>query len=238
MENNSNISNQHRLSIRFSSDGFSLYIHDESNKLISSKEISCSTFAITKKEIINLLSNETETLHEFKKIELICESSVYTSIPSTFFNAENASDFLKFQFKKGEIESIICNTIPTIDNVIIFSIPKALHNALEAHFGNISIIHHLTHLLLKEISGTKENIVHIQIRSTFFDAIVETNGKIQLINSFAYNSNEDICYYILNIFEKLSLDSETCQVKLYNAKNKLNLKILLEKYIKNCFLVN
>lgn len=238
MENTPDILFQYRLSIRFNSDGFSLYIYDTSNLLLTTKEIPCSLFSLTEQEIIKLLSNETESLQKFETTNLICESPVYTTVPDTFFRTENARDFLQFQMDKDKIESIIYNPIPGWGNVVIFSIPKALHKALETHFENIRIIHHITHFLSEEITRNKENIIYIRTRSRAFDAIVQLNGVTHLINSFSYNSDEDICFYILKIFENLSLDAENCQLQLFNAKNKQNLISLLQKYIKHCIIAN
>ena len=221
---------QYLLSIRLSSDGFNLSVFDESNVLLSSKKVFASLFSLSADDIIRLIT--PETLLNYRTVRLICESDTYTFIPAAFFNPEEATDFLHFQFKPAKTDQILYNRIPKWDTVNVFSIPKTVHIALKQLFPDAETEHHLSYFLNENVKPLNEDSVYIVVRSKIMDVLVISREGILLINSYTFNTPEDFTYYILNIFDKLSLDTENCNVALYNAYKQPELKKTLELYLK------
>jgi len=220
---------QYLLSIRLNSEGFNLSVFDESSVLLSSKKISISLFTLPVDEIIKIMTPETEL--NFRSVRLIFESDIYTFIPAPVFKMEEATDILHFQFKPDKNVKIILNRIPKWETVNVFTIPKSLHQAITVLFPKAIIEHHLSYFLNEFVKLQSENTVYIQIRSNIMDVVVITNGNIQLINSYSYNTPEDFTYYTLNLFDNLSLDTEKCKVVLFNSDKKPELQKTLEKYL-------
>lgn len=227
-------SNEYSLSIRLSSDGFSLCVYDESNSLLSTKKVSISLFSMSEEEINQLLILEKETQLNFKDIRLICESDNYTFVPAQIFKPEEARDFLLFQHELNKKDQILVNMLPVWDIVNVFCIPNALYNALTHLFPNSPIEHHVSWFLTDKVQFGSESNLQIWVRPKMMDVVVLTNGNLILINSFAYNTPEDFTYFTLNIFEQLSLETEKHIVKLFHLEKKRELLESLEKYIKHC----
>ncbi|MDD3322512.1 MAG: DUF3822 family protein [Paludibacter sp.] len=223
--------NQYSLSIRFYSDGFSFYAYDESAKLLSKKNILVSILSANENAIYQLVNSEIESQLAFKNIRLICESEKYTLIPTDLFTPETASDFLHFEHESEKNEKIIFSSIEEWDNTLVSSIPLHLHNAMEKLYPGINIEHHLFNFLTQEIKTYKKDGLHVLARAKILDILLLKNGRIELLNSFIYNTPEDFTYFVLNVFEKLSLDTETLQVCVYKLAKKTEIKELLNKYI-------
>jgi len=220
---------QYLLSIRLSSDGFRLSVFDESSVLLTSKKTSNSLFSLSSDEIIKIITPDVQL--NYRTVRLICESDRYLFIPASIFRSEEAADMLHFQFKPVKTDQIILNRIPKWDTVNVFSIPKSVHIALTKMFPDAIIEHHLSYFLTKFIKLQNGNSVYIQVRNNIMDVVIITNGGIQLINSYSFNTPEDFTYYTLNLFDTLSLDTENCKVFLYNSDNKPELQKTLEKYL-------
>ena len=220
---------QYLLSIRISGEGFSISVVDETGELLSSKKVSKTLFALSSDEVIKLLT--PETLLNYRTVRLICESNTYTFIPAPVFKPEEAADLLHFQHKPVKTDQIMLNRIPKWDTVNVFSIPKTVQQALTQLFPDASIEHHLSYFLSEHIKLQNENCVYIYVRNTIMDIVVIANGGLLLINSFAFNTPEDFTYYILNLFDKLPIDTETCRVRLYTAEKKPELQKMLELYL-------
>ncbi len=223
--------NNYSLSIRFHSDGFSFYVYDESEKLLSKKEIKNPVLAATEQAIYKTVSNEPESQLAFKNIRLICESDVYTLIPTEFFEEATASDFLHFEREKEKNEKIIFSVLEYPKNTLISAIPLHFYNAMRKLYPEVKVTHHLDELLSEKLKNYEKDSLHVLARNNAIDIIVFKNNNIELINSYSYSTPEDFVYFTLNIFEKLSLDNETLQTQIYNLGSKDEIKELLKKYI-------
>jgi len=221
--------NEYHLSIRFSPDGFDLWVCNELNVQLSSKRVSVSLFSFSAGEIVKLLT--PELLLNYRTVRLICESDQYTFVPAPVFKPESAADFLHFQFNPAKNNQILFNPIPQWDSVNIFSIPKTVHDALSQLFPDTRIEHHLGYFLTENVKLQNDSGVYISVRSAMMDVVVIVNGVILLINSFSFNTPEDFTYHTLNLFDKLHLDIENCNVVLYNADKKPELQKTLELYL-------
>jgi len=234
MEETSNFqqNNQYSLSIRFSSDGFSLWVDDISGFLISSKTIARPFISLSKNDIVKIIEHEADALLNYQNIRLIYESDFYTFVPSTLFEIGNEIDFMFASNKIDKKDCIISNQISNWETVNIFSLPINLRDAINQLFDNVNIEHHLGYFLTEKIKLRNESGVNIWVRSKIMDVVVIINGNLHLINSFNYNSTEDFTYFTLNIFDQLSLDTNFCKLKLFNTEGNNEIQNIIQKYIK------
>lgn len=224
--------NQYSLSIRFSSDGFSLSVHDELNKLLSIKKVSAFLFSLSEEEIIRLLMHEPELQVNCKNIRLICELDTYAFVPASIFTPEQAELFLFYQDKKDTPEMILYNELTDWDMVNVFSIPLALHAALTHMYPDVVLEHHLSNFFTDKINPNNNNCLQIWVRPKMMDVVVMTDAKPVLINSFTYRSTEDFVYFTLHILEQLSLSAEKYDVRLHGMHKLNDLQMNVQKYVK------
>jgi hypothetical protein len=220
--------NTFKLSIRINLDGFLLSVYDQTSKL-TTKKVDASLATLTIDEITRLL--DTETQLNYLTIQLIFETDCYTFIPADIFRMEDAIDYLSFEHTLTPHESVLFNKIQSWNVVNVFSVPDNLHKALKQVFPNTVIEHHVSWFLSEKVLLQEPNCVFCWVREKTFDMVVLCDGKIQLINSFAYQTPEDFCYFTLNVYEKLGLETEKYELNLFNAANKPEIANLLEKYL-------
>jgi len=226
----STISNQYSLSIRISSDGFSLSVVDGSDSLISTKIIPTILTSLSAEQITTLINKETQI--NYRNIHLIYESDIYTFVPAPVFRSNEAADYLNFQQNKTTKNDIVLyNYLPVWDTVNVFAIPKAIQAALSQLFPNTIIEQHVSYFLATKVKTQHENALFIWTRPKTLDIIAFKNGKLYLLNSYLYLTAEDFTYHTLNIIDKLSIDTDKCKVGLFNAEKKPELKKTLEKYL-------
>jgi len=227
MENT--VENAYNLSIRISSDGFSLFVNDKYGLQISSKTLTVPMFSLPAEELVKLLSIETQL--NYQNIRIVCESDIYLFVPEPVFKPEEASVFLNFQHNLQKSDSVIYNTIPTWNTVNVFAIPSTLHQAIAELFPKLKIEHQMSYLLTDKIKFQQENSLHVWSRPRMQDIVILKEGRLQLMNSYSYQTSEDFCYHTLNVIEQLSVDTEKCNVYLYNTEQKPELAKLLNNYV-------
>lgn len=233
------INNQYSLSIRFTSDGFSLFIFDESQKLLSSKKTPADLLSLTEDKLFDLLANEKEINLNFHSIRVIFETDIYSIVPKILFEPEYAKDLLAFQHPEiKSSDTILHNELLAWNAVLTFTVPKAINSAIRKILPEVDIEHHIIDFVNDEIALQNDSSVHVYVRNSKMDIIVLKTGKLTLINTYEFSSKEDFLYYVMNIYEHLSLDSEKCSTSIYNTNKQPELSELVGKYIKYCKAVN
>jgi len=220
------------LSIRFSSDGFSLSILDHTDALLVKRDVSEPLFQMQKNEIVQLFETKAGIIPSaYSDIELIVESDFYVFMPSPIFKAQNLDDYFYFQHEKDSRQIVLFNRIPNWDAVNIFSIPTQLNGALNELFPDAVVSHQLSYFLSEKMS-TKDERVCVWLRPKMFDVAVVKSGQLTLINSFVYDTAEDFTYFILSIFDQLKLDTEKVGVEIYQRENSLDFSVIAECGVK------
>lgn len=234
MEETSNFTkiDTYSLSIRFSSDGFSLLVDDVAGYRVSSKTVSAPVFSLTNDRIVSLIQKEAAGLLNCERVRILCESDKYAFVPNALFELNNKQDYLLFEHSLDKKERVIVNQIDNWETVNVFAIPINLSDALTQLFANVTVEHYLSFFLTDKVIRNSDPTVNIWVRPKQMDAVVVVNANLQLINSFAYHTEEDFTYFTLNIFEQLNLDTERCGVRLYNVDTHSELCKMIKTYVK------
>lgn len=227
--------NPYSLSIRFSSDGFSLYVFDENKVQLSERNVVLETIPETKDGLIDVLSGVDELTLNFSSVRLIFESELYSVIPLAVYSEQD--ELALFNFHHNGVKSSECilkNELLAWDAVLLFSVPAVIQSVFSDVLPEVKIEHHIYTFISDFVALENDSNMHIWLRPNFLDVVVIKNGNLQLINSFKYKTNEDFIYFVLNIYDKLFLDREHCKLSIHNAKKRNDLIELVSKYISHC----
>lgn len=226
--------NQYDILLCFAADGLTIFITDQSKTLLSTRSFPFDGFyTANAQEIIQLLMGVSEMKLNFNNVRVVCESERYTFVPVPFFKAEEAELFLSYQQLITEKEVALYNVLANLATVNVFSLAKGLQAALTQLFPQCTVEHQQSYFLTEKVTFTPENSMQVWVRDKVMDVVVLMNGNLQLINSYSYSSAEDFVYYILLIYEQLSLNMETDRLQLYNMKKREKMGQLIENYVKN-----
>lgn len=112
-------------------------------------------------------------------------------------------------------EMLMQNTLSNPESSILFPINKSVKAFVEDKFNKIRFVHLFQSLLrdlheLPDNDGTHKVLVHV--RTGRFDLLISENGKPVFVNSFPYQSPEDLVYFCLFTMETHSLKAEKVPV--------------------------
>ena len=222
-------SNPFQLSIRIDPNGFSLSVFEREDSLISTNRIDKPLNSMSLSELLSVIQNEINL--NVSSTRIIIESELYVIIPIDLFFKEEASDFLFLEHKPAKTDSILFNKIPELKIVNVFAVPGIVLEAFNQLLPNTPIEHHISQIITENVKSNSDNCVYCSVRKKKFDVVVTNDGKLQLINSFTFETTEDLVYYLLNMYEKLGLYTEKCPVYLLNVDENPDRKKMLEKYL-------
>ncbi|MCT4614584.1 MAG: DUF3822 family protein [Marinifilaceae bacterium] len=236
-----NKSKQYKLSIRVSTDGYCFLISHGLNCLAISH--------FTKFEEANkdkgfeqyFDSNQYINL-SFKKINIFWQSNKISFIPKVhvqqikleylFSTCHQFSDELD-ELKLAEVNDEI---------LAVYSIPTKFKEFFEKKFGKISIRHNAEEFY-KYAINTKQNpdskTVFVLIQESCFFVAIPNNEKKHYMNSYEFNFENDIIYYILNIYKSLNIDPKSSKLIIEgNVQTYSRLASTLNQYLSNVEVVS
>ena len=89
-----------------------------------------------------------------------------------------------------------------------YLIPKAIHNAFNDKFSNVSYINFFTAVLKSYNGYTSSDQIAIHFSPNQFSVLVKKSGQLQLAQVYSYQTPLDVVYYLLKIVEEFNLSKE------------------------------
>ncbi len=214
--NSSNKLNNLELSIQLSLSGLSFCIlNKDSNTIIEVKELRfekrLNPFEVLD-ELKVLFENESSLNNSFTNVTIVHNNDLSTLVPEALFNKNHVADYLKFNSKILKSDFIAYDSILENSSVNVYVPYININNYIYDKFGTF-IFKHISSVLIESIlriekaSTTPKVYIHVSLNH--FEIIIIKEGKLELYNTFVYNSKEDFIYYILFTAEQLNLNPET-----------------------------
>lgn len=234
---NFNLVNSHQsLSIRMYPDGFSLFVCNENNELVF------SSFNIVENtsgefDAVQLTNSLPSSSTEYHSVTLTPVTDFYSLIPAVLFKPEKAKDLLKLHHPALSDSSEILHTFyKHTESILVYAYDKKTFKAVLSIFPQISIQHHL-HQLVEELESINGEHVSILLRAGRIDCLALNKNGIQLLNSFEYQTTEDIVFHVLNILHHLHFNTETTGITIYREEDiRIFPETILKTYVSsiNC----
>ena len=158
----------------------------------------CEILEQTKKEVIHVYKTYGP-LH------------AYYSSRNKFY--QNFNGHIEFNNPVENYEEIQFNNISEANIYNIFTIPSDITTYLVNKFPEIRFLQQGTVLIQHFINETKNSksvipTVVLNISPSHFDMIVVKSGELLYYNIYDYKTEDDLIYYMINTYNKLSLDIE------------------------------
>ncbi len=148
---------------------------------------------------------------EFLKVMVGVATQEFTLVPEALFKPGDESIYFKTNFIQSPGTILHSQHVPSFHLYTIFSIENELEKELNHLFQDPQLWHYSQALLTgisKQLKADAGKQVWLNIRKNKMDIVVSENKKLLLINSFSWQTNEDILYYTLFICEQLELNPE------------------------------
>lgn len=223
-----------KLSILFQKDGlvFSILRNDMGKYIVLGEYESSG-------ELVDLpgLFSFTEQLQgPFAEVSLGYYTPKFTLVPQSLFSAEDITSYAKFQFELEDDDVLKYDVLPTHGVVVLYAVNKNIAELVAELFESSKPRHAATFTISYYLDLYKNKPgehVHVQLWRQHLEVIAIKNGKLQVCSSFDFQTDEDVLYFILNIYEQLDFNPEDVPVKLSGEILKgTGIWQLLEQYIR------
>lgn len=240
-------SGYNNLSIQVSLSGLSFsVVNCTNNTLVLFKKFpligEVKTPATLEASLKSALFDSQLSKYRFKKVRLLFKNELSTIVPKPLFDANALKHYLRFSVKLLENDFLTYDEITNTDLVNVYVGHKNIIKYVKNQFDNVSYTHYNSVLIEHAIRtySTKDG-VHLKmiLQEREFTLVVVKNKNLQYINSFTYNTKEDLVYYVLFAYEQLGLKPDKHVLEIIGKCTMLDERFkLLYTYIRNVRLVN
>lgn len=153
--------------------------------------------------------------YEFQKVTAGIMSPEFTLVPEALFKPGDEEIYFKKNFPASVNISVKAQQVPAFHLYTIFGLEKDLEKELNHLFQDPLILHYSQALLsgisanLKQETGKQ---IWLNVREHKIDLVVSENKKLILLNSFSWQTHEDILYYTLFACEQLEMNPDKLQM--------------------------
>ena len=175
-------------------------------------------------------------------VKLIYYNKTSTLVPSTLFDHKNSLNYLKYNTSIN-IDDIAANDQVLnheINNVYIPNIE--INNFIFEKFRTFDFFHYSSLIIEKisnELAEKFSEKVFVNINDGFIDVLFFKDKKLMFYNSYDYNSDEDILFYLLFCFSELKLNPDEIHT-VFSGSIDLDSKLyeLIYTYVRNVELID
>lgn len=235
-------SQDNRLSIQLSLDGFSFCIYNKITHkfgLVAAYHFESTPVSPYKHlEYIEKLYKEEELLRiNYSEVCVYHFNNLVTQVPKPLFNKNKLADYLKFSVKVLENDFIAFDEIENSEIINIYIPFVNINNFLIDKYGSF-IYKHASTLLIEKILNTYKNLegdnYFVNVDDVNFELVVLRNKKLEFYNCFSFKTKEDLIYHILFTAEQLNSNPEELKLTLLGEIEKESeLYTIIYQYIRN-----
>lgn len=226
----------YRLSIRISTDGFSLYIHSTADgKLLKSEHIPFGKDGTTGIMLEGSLRKMEMLGYNFSQVTLAADTPS-TYVPLEYFRKEEMAHIynLTFPNMKTAGKDVQYRIMPSLEVVELFSIDTRISDIVQGHYPNVQTTSFRGEMLEQAASLSKRlstPCMHAVLAEGKMLLCSFTRGKLQFAATYDTTSDADCTYFIMAVWKSLNLDLSRDRLYLKGASEELRTN--LNRFIKN-----
>lgn len=174
----------------------------------------------------------------FTNTRLYINNEFVVPVPASNFNEGIATDYLNVVFGEDEDSFQQVEDVAEAALMIAFRLPREWYHVINNHFKSVSVQHSYTSIIRRAIStASNAFVIRVQFYPAYIIAVVMQDGALQFIQSFIYQSAEDVLYYLLSICQRLNMNTPDLTIYLSGMIDlKSALYLQLVKYFRNIVL--
>lgn len=235
-----NKTNSYHLSIQAGLDGFSFVILNP----VTYKYIAIKHCSYTEKfpedkypgHLEELFRKDEFLSKEYDSIYCIWQNPRTTLLPSPLFEKEKLKQYFEFNQTLHDLEELHVNHIKNPDAYLVFPIHHEIANVFIRHFPQLKFFNQATPFIEYTLQNQENEYdsAYLNLQKDFYDIVIIRNRSLILHNTFKFRNEQDLIYFIMNVFDKLHLNPETCPVHLSGMIEKNSgMAEIVKKFIKS-----
>ena len=160
--------------------------------------------------LLDIISNDELLQIPFKEAFVIYNYTDSSFLPEKVFHIELNQPVTEIIYGNARKGLMLSEKVNGWKMYNIYRVPREIHALLQRKFASGNYWHYYT-LLLNEgqtQTSTDEQVIKMVMRSDQFLVAVFKGTNIQLMQSYSYQTPDDVSYYLLAICNRFSISQE------------------------------
>ncbi len=240
-----------RLFIEFGQKHFAYFVVQNNTNTVIEYEVYQLDTPFSESVLLDFFKNHHFDKNDFSSVVIIHNTKEFVLIPT---------EFHKTHLEKTTIETIhgdltelelLNDNLAKWEMTNVFGVPKNQFQFLTQLFPSASHVHINSIYLkaiFKQLMDMQEQWVKLYFYPSYFNVVVIKDTQVQIMQSFYYETAEDVIYFLLTLTEQFNLDVTTLAMQIsglvendsitYKELTKYFLNIELESDVVTRFLIN
>lgn len=155
----------------------------------------------------------------YAAVYLLDDSAQYTLVPRPAFREDLKEMFWNVNFKPvASSDSLSYDMVRLTDVVNLYAPSVDMKRSVEALFSqsqNIKVVHRQSVQMTVAVMRNKQancKQIFIQMMEDSFDLLLMDKGNVILANTYPCRTDDEMLYYVLNIFNQMKIDPYSTKV--------------------------
>ncbi len=202
------------LSLQLSNTGYSYAIVDPAGKRYAALNHHNFDKKTADKSLIekaeSMLREDLFLSKNYKNVYFSIQESKSTLVPKEFFDRKQLKTYFTVANELEETEEIHFNFIKEIDSYNVFAVPSDITTLMINKFPEIIFLHH-NNIFIKDIITRAGNLkfklpfIQINVNNKSFDIGIYKDEKLQVLNTYFFDNENDFIYYVLNTINQYDI---------------------------------
>lgn len=145
-------------------------------------------------------------------VQVIWENSECLLVPAHYYHDQVATQYLNIVFGNALHAEVSGHTHTATRTAAVFRVPRAWKEAVVMTYPNATFEHKYLGLF-NSFNYDRQGLYAFFYRNHFILVVVKQQ-KVQLMQTFNYQTPEDVLYYILNTCNQYGMDYESTPVRV------------------------
>ena len=240
-----------RLFIEFGQKHFAYFVVQNNTNTVIEYEVYQLDTPFSESVLLDFFKNHHFDKNNFSSVVIIYNTKEFVLIPT---------ELHKTHLEKTTIETIhgdltelelLNDNLAKWEMTNVFGVPKNQFQLIAQLFPSASHVHINSIYLkaiFKQLMEMQEQWVKLYFYPSYFNVVVIKDTQVQIMQSFYYETAEDVIYFLLTLTEQFNLDVTTLAMQIsglvendsitYKELTKYFLNIELESDVVTRFLIN
>ncbi|OQC46096.1 MAG: hypothetical protein BWX59_00709 [Bacteroidetes bacterium ADurb.Bin028] len=228
------------LSILFTENGLSYFIfYRDENKILGLKSFEFKKNEDYYNQAASILSEIIEDENPYDLVRFVVADNKQTIVPEAIFDENNIEKYWQLNFETQSQTKLMHHYLNRAKSFIVFSVNESIETLFNNYRGKKTIIPSSASFIdfnlkrNKLVENPELERVYVQVYENYMEVILLQNHNLRLFNTFTYKSQNDLLYYIINLYEQLKISQTDSELILsgFVETNSL-LALNLKKFIK------
>ena len=159
----------------------------------------------------NLFNKENDYFENIEEADIFFNFSETELVPEKYYNAAVATELLGYKHGKEAEAILFTEKVKIIDGINVYRVHEDILDTLKTYFPAIKV-HHSNSANVELALERDGNALFCIVYNNSFKALLNKNGRLQIVQYFQYNAPNDVAYHLLNICSQHGI--EACRLYL------------------------